>query len=207
MTFDGGAARRFRSRDADDDPWRGDERHRVMAEALNRYGLWDHLSAELRESAMTETATGCHPLHFDLYFEQVEFSADGEGLAEGGVERFLRELAPALVRYGVVLEVETVRDVDDYTVSINGIRCVVLRPADWESGSPWALATVRPLTVVNQLLAAAGRSALRAHTLYTGGNDGLVLLMDPRAAEAMRASGLFPEDEVPAPADGTVRAY
>ncbi|MFF3417906.1 hypothetical protein ACFYW9_24865 [Streptomyces sp. NPDC002698] len=207
MTFDGEAARRFRFRDPDDDPWRGDERHRVMAEALNRYGLWDHLSAELRESAMTEAATGCYPLDFDVLRDQVEFFADGEELAEGGVERFLRELAPALVRYGVVLEVETVRDADDYTVSINGIRCVVLRPSDWESGSPWALSTVRPLAVVNQLLAAAGRSALRAHTLCTGGNEGIVLLMDPRAAEAMRASGLFPEHEVPALADGTGSAY
>jgi|UniRef100_A0AAU3I960 hypothetical protein len=170
-----------------------------MADALNRYGLWDHLSAELRESAMTEVATGCYPLDFGLLFEQVEFFADGEELAEGGVDRFLRKLAPALVRYGVALEVETVRDADDYTVSINGIRCVVLRSADWES-DPWALSTVRPLAVVNQLLAAAGRSALRAHTLYAGANDGLVLLMDPRAAEAMRASGLFPEHELPAPA-------
>ncbi|MFF3920646.1 hypothetical protein ACFYZB_46130 [Streptomyces sp. NPDC001852] len=203
MTFDGEAARRFRPRDAGDDPWRGDERHRVMAEALNRYGLWDHLSSvELRESAMTEVATGCYPLHFDLLFEQIEFFADGEELAEGGVERFLRALAPALVRYGVVLEVETVPDVDDYIVSINGIRCMVLRPEDWEGGDPWALSTVRPLAVVNQLLAAAGRSALRAHTLYAGGNEGLVFLMDPRAAEALRASGLFPEHEVPALADG-----
>ncbi|PKT68637.1 hypothetical protein CW362_33900 [Streptomyces populi] len=174
----------------------------MLAEALNRYGLWDHLSAELRESAMTEAATGCYPLRFDFLLEQVEFFADGEELAEGGVERFLRELAPALVRYGVVLEVETVRDTDDYTVSINGTRCVVLRPQDWESGSPWALSTVRPLAVVNRLLAAAGRSTLRAHTLYTGVNEGLVLLMDPRAVGAMRASGLFPEHEVPELAGG-----
>lgn len=169
-----------------------------MAEALNRYGLWDHLSAELRESATAEAATGCYPLDFDVLFEQVEFFADGEALAEGGVERFLRELAPALARYGVVLEVETLWDADDYTVSINGTRCVVLRDEDWESGSPWASATVRPLAVVNRLLAAAGRSTLRAHTLCTGGNDGLVLLMDPRAVEAMRVSSLFPEHEVPA---------
>ncbi|MCD0482749.1 hypothetical protein LO771_10150 [Streptacidiphilus sp. ASG 303] len=202
MTFDGETARRFQPRDAGGDRWRGDERHRVMAEALNRYGLWDHLSAELRESAMTEVATGCYPLHFDLLFEQIEFFADGEELAEGGVEKFLRALAPALVRYGVVLEVETAPDVDDYTVSINGIDCMVLRPEDWEGGDPWALSTIRPLAVVNQLLAAAGRSALRAHTLYAGGNEGLIFLMDPRAAEAMRASGLFPEHEVPALADG-----
>lgn len=173
-----------------------------MAEALNRYGLWDHLPAELRESAMTEVATGCYPLNFELLFEQIEFHADGEELAEGGVEEFLRALAPALVRYGVTLEVETVPDADDYMVSINGIRCVVWRPEDWEGGDPWALSTVRPLAVVNRLLAAAGRGAQRAHTLYAGGNEGLVFLLDPRAAEAMRASGLFPEHEVPALADG-----
>lgn len=173
-----------------------------MAEALDRYGLWDHLSAELRESERTEVATGCYPLNFELLHERTEFFVDGEEMAEGGVDRFLRELAPALVRYGVVLEVETVRDADDYTVLINGIRCVVLRSEEWEDGDTWALATVRPLAVVNRLLAAAGRSTLRAHTLCTGGNEGILLLMDPRAAEAMRASGLFPEHEVPALAGG-----
>ncbi|WP_371660959.1 hypothetical protein [Streptomyces sp. NBC_00280] len=30
---------------------------------------------------------------------------------------------------------------------------------------------------------------------------------EPPNAEAMRASGLFPEHEVPAPTDGTVNAY
>ncbi|KAB1982814.1 hypothetical protein [Streptomyces triticiradicis] len=202
MASDDEAVGRFRFRGADDDPWRGDERHRVMAEALDRYGLWDHLSAELRESERTEVATGCYPLNFELLHERTEFFVDGEEMAEGGVDRFLRELAPALVRYGVVLEVETVRDADDYTVLINGIRCVVLRSGEWEDGDTWALATVRPLAVVNRLLAAAGRSTLRAHTLCTGGNEGILLLMDPRAAEAMRASGLFPEHEVPALAGG-----
>jgi hypothetical protein len=31
-----------------------------------------------------------------------------EALAEGGVERFLAAIAPALERYGVVLQVETI---------------------------------------------------------------------------------------------------
>ncbi|MFG2944180.1 hypothetical protein [Streptomyces adustus] len=201
MTSDGETAERFRQRDSGDDRSRGDERHRALAEALNRYGLWDHLPAEQRAAAMTEVAAGSYPLHFGVLTEHVEFFADGEDLAEGGVEEFLRTLAPALARCGVALEVETIRDTDDYTVSINGIRYVLLKPEDLEHGDSWVLATVRPLAVVNRLLAAAGRSPLRAHTLYTGGNDGFALLMDPQAAEAMRASGLFPAHEVPALAE------
>ncbi|MPY31298.1 hypothetical protein FNH09_08290 [Streptomyces adustus] len=201
MTSEGETAGRFRPKDSGDDSSRG-ERHRVLAEALNHYGLWDHLPAEQRGSAMADVAAGSYPLRLGLLLEQIVFWADGEELAEGGVEEFLRTLAPALARCGVVLEVETIRDTDDYTVSINGTRYVVLRPEDREHGDSWALATVRPLAVVNRLLAAAGRSPLRVHTLHTtGGNDGLALLMDPRAAEAMRASGLFSEHNVPKPAE------
>lgn len=211
----------FRSRDGDEvwgrgpagylvplppdrrDAWTADERHRVMAAELEKFGLWDHLPAERRASAAAEVASGCYPLDFDVLFEHVEFFADGESLAEFGVERFLGQLAPTLERYGLVLHVETEMSstpgTGGYVVVINGIRCTVWHQGEWEGGHDmWALSTVRPLAVVNQLLAAAGRSTFRAHTLYAGGNEGLVYLMDPRAAEAIRASGLLPEREVPA---------
>ena len=202
MVLGDGESRRFRPR-GDDGAWRGDERHRVMAEALDRFGLWDHLPVELRKSAVAEVATGCYPLDFDLLYEQVEFDADGENLAEGGVERFLASLAPALVRHGVTLRVEPVEfsapDVGDYVVSINGIRCVVWWGEEWQGDHDmWTLATTRPLVIVNQLLEDAAASPVRAHTLYAGGNEGIVLLLDPDAAEAMSASGLFPDHEVPA---------
>jgi hypothetical protein len=211
----------FRSRDGDEvwgrgdrgylvplpaderDAWAPDERHRAMAEALDRFGLWDHLSAEQRTRAAADVASGCYPLGSDLLYEHNKFHADGESLAEFGVERFLQGLAPAVKRHGVSLDVETERvptgAVDEYAVHINGIRCVVLRNRDWEDGcDPWASATTRPLTVVNQLLTAAGRSDARAHTLCTGGNEGLVYLIDPGVAEAIRISGLLPDHEIPA---------
>jgi hypothetical protein len=56
-------------------------------------------------------------------------------------------------------------------------------------------ATVRPLAVVNQLLADV--TSVRAHTLIAGGNEGLMLLLDPGVTEAMRRSGLVPEDAIP----------
>ncbi|GAA2017914.1 hypothetical protein GCM10009839_12390 [Catenulispora yoronensis] len=181
----------------------------MLAEALDRFGLWDHLPVEQRRAAFADVATGCYPLDFDLLYEQVEFCADGENLSEGGVERFLASLAPALVRHGVSLQVEPVEfsapDVGDYVVSINGLRCVVWRGVECQDGSDtWTMATTRPLAVVNQLLEDAAASPVRAHTLYAGGNDGLVLLLNPGIAEAMRASGLFPDHEVPALAKGDV---
>jgi len=187
------------------DGWRADDRHRALARALDRFGLWNHLGAGARTAAAAEVATGCYPLKFDLLYGFVEFHADGESLAEGGVERFLHEIAPALERHGLGLRVEQIEqpyrwpDHRDYVLSINGLRCVI-----WtlEEEYPWDASTVRPLATVNQLLAAAG-SPVRAHTLYAGANGGLVFLMDPRVADAIRASGLMPDREIPALAVAT----
>ncbi|MEY9836451.1 hypothetical protein [Streptacidiphilus sp. EB103A] len=190
--------------DAVRDAWRPDDRHRVLAEQLHRFGLWDHLPAEARADAVADVASGGYPLDFDLLYERIEFFADGESLAEGGVERFLGEIAPALARFGLYLQVQAVEQPylglghGDYVLSVNGIGCTIWNADDWSGGNTWEQATARPLAVVNQLLASAGTSRVRAHTLYAGGNEGILLLMDPRAAEAMRASGLCPDHEVPA---------
>ena len=190
--------------DAVRDAWRPDDRHRVLAEELHRFGLWDHLPAEVRADAVADVASGGYPLDFDLLHERIEFFADGERLAEGGVEQFLGEIAPALARFGLSLQVKSVEQPylglghGDYVLSVNGIGCTIWNADDWSEGNTWEQATVRPLAVVNQLLASAGTSRVRAHTLYAGGNEGIVLLMDPRAAEAMRASGLCPGHKVPA---------
>ena len=55
---------------------------------------------------------------------------------------------------------------------------------------------VRPLAVVNDLLAETGTD-VRAFTLSAGGNEGLALLLDPRVPGAMARSGLFGEDDMP----------
>ncbi|RAG86879.1 hypothetical protein DN069_04285 [Streptacidiphilus pinicola] len=177
----------------------GDARHERLAEALRRYGLWDHLTPEQRRAAASDVARGQYPFDFELLYQQVEFFADGETLAEGGVERFLREIAPVVERHGVRLSVESVpTDESEYAVLINGVRLTVRQDAEAAEPDPWTQATVRPLAVLNDLLAAAGASPVRAHVLYPGGNDTLLLLLDPRAVAAMRASGLFPEHELPA---------
>ncbi|MFG2045364.1 hypothetical protein [Dactylosporangium sp. NPDC048998] len=129
----------------------------------------------------------------------MDFHADGEDLAEGGVEDLLREMAPALRQFGVTLRVRTVSgndDEGDYVVDINGRRCPVLGADDWRYNSPWFEATVRPLAVVNDLLAAAG-TPVRVFTLYTGENGGRVLLLDPAVVDAVRRSGLVDDHNTP----------
>jgi hypothetical protein len=105
--------------------WSADERHRRLAGELARFGLWDHLPDPQRSAAIAETEMGYMPFHTDYIEDQLEFSVDGEDLAEGGVEDFLAELAPALQRYGVPLQVETIEvpyrppGVRDYIIAIN----------------------------------------------------------------------------------------
>lgn len=74
-----------------------------------------------------------------------------------------------------------------YPIRINGVRCMVLPDADELDGYG---ATMRPLQVVNDLLAQAG-AAVRLFVAYPGGNEGLAVLVDPRVPAAMRASGRF----------------
>lgn len=178
--------------------WQGDERHRALAESLDRFGLWDHLGAEERAAARHDVATGCYPLDPEVLYDRVQFHADGEAIAEGGVARFLADLEPGLSPLGLAPVVATIVDgPGGYVVEIEGVRCTVVAAGDWDAGvDVWAQATVRPLAVVNGLL--ADRTPVRAHTLYAGRNDGFVLLIQPGVAAAMRASGLFPEQEIPA---------
>jgi hypothetical protein len=179
-----------------------DHRWVVLARELAAAGLWDHAPPGLRAAEQARIADGGYPFASDVV-EEICFFADGEALAEGGVERFLAELAPALRQHGLQLQVRAVQDPYragdpnlDYVVEINGIRCTIWEPEEWEVGYPWEDATVRPLAVVNTLLEEA-HSSVRAFTLYAGANEGLVLLLDLRVPAAMRASGLFPEREVP----------
>lgn len=91
---------------------------------------------------------------------------------------------------------------DEYVIDINRRRCRVLGPADWLEGRAWHCATVRPLAIVNDLLAETG-AAPRAFTLYCGGNEGMALLLDLAIVDAVRSSGLLDTCNVPQlPIDG-----
>lgn len=145
-----------------------------------------------------------------LPYGRIMFAADGEDLAEEFVEEWLACMAPALEHYGLPLTVETVEssrlserhaDEGDYILMINGIRCQIWEGAEWDYDAeppwdPWLVATLRPLAVINTLLATSG-STVRAHVMNAGGNDGVAILIDPKVVEAMRHSGDYPEPAIP----------
>jgi hypothetical protein len=194
-------------RDCGSCPWwhdgRVDQRWVELARTLRRLGLWRHLPDAEADTAQREMVKKEWP--FVGFGDEPDghwFFSDGEKMAEGFVRGELEGLAPWLRELGVDLHVEDVarpNSVEDgpYIVSINGRRCVVCSPLDWEEHRAWKTAAVRPLGVINELLAEAGATE-RLFTLYAGGNDGIIWLLDPRIVEAIAASGLKPEDEVPA---------
>ncbi|MFI5912564.1 hypothetical protein [Dactylosporangium sp. NPDC051541] len=172
-----------------------------LASDLRQLGLWAHLPPAEADKHQRGVAGGEYPFGLEL---ECCF-ADGENLAEQGVEEFLTDLAPALQRHGVALQVETVAlpetDGDEYAVAINGRRCLVWGPDDWTYGRPWYTSTTRPLAIVNDLLAEAG-AAVRVFTLHTGGNEGIAFILRPEIIAAIHRSGLLaPRDTPELPTD------
>ncbi|WP_433790695.1 hypothetical protein [Actinoplanes sp. CA-252034] len=177
-----------------------DQRHADLARALRELGWWRHLSPDDAAAGERAVAEGSHPLGGRATLDEEPgtryFDVDGETMAEGGVTRVLREMAPALRPHGVDLHVELVSHPEDYVVAINGRRCVVLTPDDWDRRSPWAVATMNPLIVVNELLAEAG-AVPRLYTWYPGSNQGEAWLLDPRIVAVIADSGLISADDMP----------
>jgi hypothetical protein len=177
----------------------------ILAGELAAARLWDHLPATAREFAQSRTAAGAYPLGSDDLAGQVEFFADGEELAEGGVQDFLKEITPGLTRWGLTLDVQVTSDpyeagADiDYVLDINGVQCTVWTREEIESDDLWYQATIRPLKVINRLLAGIGTDA-RVFTLHTGANDGMALILN-RVPAAMQASALFKDRDIPSIAE------
>jgi hypothetical protein len=160
-----------------------DRRRLRLAQALDDTGLWRAAEPADRDAQFDAICAGAYPLHLAV-FDDACFPADGEALADGGVEKLLAAMSPALAEHGLRLKVRRHNGI----VVINDLSC---------GEHPTAIeATVRPLAIVNALLAQVGAVA-RVFTLYTGGSQGLAYLMDPRVAQAMRVSGLYDRRELP----------
>jgi hypothetical protein len=127
--------------------------------------------------------------------------ADGEELAEGAVEDLLRTLGPTLAARGVIYDVATISapETGRYTIAIDGEEVHLYDEASWSAGTddhPWVASTIRPLRVLNRRLADADATE-RLHTLYAGGNEGIVVLTDPVHVAAYAANPGIDPGEIP----------
>jgi len=149
--------------------------------ALEREGLWADLAEDQKSACIQMLGSG----------EDVTWSAggiwqaDGEDLAEGEVEAWLRRMVEPLQDCGVQLQVATLRDPYDpdssgYSVSVNGTVLNLYTFSAEEPGlpatyDPWMDCTIQPAAEVNRLLAMAG-STRRIAVFWPGGNDGFSVL-------------------------------
>ena len=166
-----------------------------LARTLRDLGLWRNLPSDEADAEQRRVAEGGYP--FGLFGEPGEtwFLVDSEEMAEGRAPEMLGAMAAALRAYGIDLIVETVSrpmriEDGDYIISINGRNCLMWSPVDWAGYHSWVTATVRPLAVINDLLAGV-RATERLFAHYPGGNEAVALLLDPRIVTAVEATGRF----------------
>lgn len=158
-----------------------------VSNALEAAGLWDDLDLDERNRKKADVAAGGWPLDSGAEGSNWWF-ADGEELAEGGIEEWLRSMADALQAEGVVLFVSTVHAPASsvgYTVEVNGTP-IEIYSSEGFTATAWEDATLRPLAEVNRLLADA-QSLKRIGVLYAGGNEGIAHLQPAQVWDVLRA--------------------
>jgi hypothetical protein len=130
------------------------------------------------------------------------YNADSEDLTEGFTWSFLEEITPFLQTLGVPrVEVSHVFDNDvDHTVTVNGTTytiCTVEEEQQLSVDQLWPIGTERALTIVNDLLEAAG-SAERVYQLFDG-NDTHAIFLTPQLYDLIIQSAVLPPDWLPHP--------
>lgn len=159
---------------------------------LDQAGLWRELPADESIAAVRRLKSGTGA----VWWSGGGWAADGEDLADGEVEDWLRGMARPLADCGVVLDVTTSSGPWDdvpapgYTVTVNGnpLTLYSTDAADPHlpvSGDPWMDCTLMPAAELNRLLDGAG-SDRRIALFWPGGNDGFAVL---GPADVLRRAG------------------
>lgn len=171
-----------------------DAGRRAWGESLLRSGLWSGLPEADQMDRLTRLSNGEQVVET---LDDLGWPADGEDLAEGTVETFLKSIRPALAKRGVRLRVKTIdsshqTDTPGYSIEVNGklIDLYRVNPAEPSlplSEDPWLDCTVLPLRRVNELLAEVG-SDDRMVIFEPGGNDGFAILASPAVLESLLAA-------------------
>jgi hypothetical protein len=152
-----------------------------LLHGLEKAGLWRDVPQDQASALRTRLRSGQDA----TWSLGGAWRADGEDLAEGDVEEWLRGMTEPLSGCGVRLVVTTCSSphddrLDSYSVQVNGetLALYSVDPADPSQPlcfDPWLECTIRPAAEVNRLLLAAG-SDRRIAVFWPGGNDGFSVL-------------------------------
>lgn len=152
-----------------------------LLHALEKAGLWRDVSHNQASAHLARLRSG----QGATWPSGGAWGADGEDLADGDVEDWLRGMTAPLSDCGVQLAVTTCSSphddrLDSYTVKVNGetLHLYSVDPADPAlplTYDPWLDCTIKPAAEVNRLLLAAG-SDCRIAVFWPGGNDGFSVL-------------------------------
>ena len=165
-----------------------------LLSALDQAGLWRHASADDATSARSELLER----QAASWTGGGAWWVDGEDLAEGYVEQWLRAMAAPLRDCGVELQVATATSPHDeastgYAIVINGTGLPLFlydpaEPMTPTSDDPWTDCQVLPAARVNDLLQSA-ESQCRLVIFWPGGNDGFAVLGPESVLRQVMASG------------------
>jgi hypothetical protein len=128
-----------------------------------------------------------------------EHLADAEDLTEGRVKPFLDDLTPQLRALGVQIDSisQEIGGNIDYIVTINGKPYLIYSVAELSAADLWQRTSKQTFALINAHLARAG-SEERVYQLY-GGHDCRAVLLTPPMYDAIKASKLIADKDMPQP--------
>ena len=160
----------------------------ILVAGLDHARFFDFLDKEhaiaLREAIARDGAAGIF-----LDGMPLRLLADWEDISEGGAEKFISDLKPALSSFGIVVpEMSTSYDDTAHILHVGGNDYKLYdfqnETAKNPQADPWSITFTRTIALVNTWLAGSGVS-VRLFAI-NGGNDGYVYFMTPEAAAVLQ---------------------
>jgi hypothetical protein len=148
---------------------------------LDKLGFYKYVDKQLVEELKKKSRKSGY-----LFWDETQriFKSDAEGLAEGFVEPFYKEMEQFLSKEGVRIQQFEQSNNDKYEIIINGQTYLIYDDKTDNPFDIWEIASNRTFAVINILLQEAG-SKERLYSLY-GGNDLFALFLTEEMFEAIK---------------------